>query len=291
MASITASAAQRPEVQPAPVRKLPSLKSACIAAAAYLIGVVFLLPYLEMVVTALRPQSEINDRDYFPHHINWSAFTNIWSTGLGTNLTISLEVGVGTTVLVLLVAIPAAYYTARRRFRGRAAFLILVLITQMFQPTSLIVGIYQEFTNTVHVPSTVALILVNSGFNLAFAVWILNAYFGAIPKELEEAAMVDGASRLGAMFRIIMPLALPGIVTALIFTFIAAWNELIVALVLTNTDASQPLTAKLDTYLGQYSIDWQHLFAGSVIATIPVIILFALIERKVVSGLTAGSVK
>jgi len=291
MASITAPAAQRPAAKPAPARKLPSLKSACIAAAAYLVGVVFLLPYLEMVVTALRPQSEINDRDYLPHHINWSSFTNIWSTGLGTNLTISLEVGIGTTVLVLLVAIPAAYYTARRRFRGRTAFLILVLITQMFQPTSLIVGIYQEFTDTVHVPSTIALILVNSGFNLAFAVWILNAYFGAIPKELEEAAMVDGASRLGAMFRIIIPLALPGIVTALIFTFIAAWNELIVALVLTNTDSSQPLTAKLDTYLGQYSIDWQHLFAGSVIATIPVIILFALIERKVVSGLTAGSVK
>src|SRR6185312_1605352 len=184
MASITAPAAQRPAAKPAPARKLPSLKSACIAAAAYLVGVVFLLPYLEMVVTALRPQSEINDRDYLPHHINWSSFTNIWSTGLGTNLTISLEVGIGTTVLVLLVAIPAAYYTARRRFRGRTAFLILVLITQMFQPTSLIVGIYQEFTDTVHVPSTIALILVNSGFNLAFAVWILNAYFGAIPKEL-----------------------------------------------------------------------------------------------------------
>jgi multiple sugar transport system permease protein len=290
MASITAPAAQRPAAKDAP-RKLPSLKTACIAAAAYVVGIVFLLPYLEMVITALRPQSEINDRDYLPHHVNWSSFTDIWSTGLGTNLTISLEVGVGTTLLVLLVAIPAAYYTARRRFRGRAAFLVLVLITQMFQPTSLIVGIYQEFTNTVHVPSTLALILVNSGFNLAFAVWILNAYFGAIPKELEEAAMVDGTSRLGAMFQIIIPLALPGIVTALIFTFIAAWNELIVALVLTNTDSSQPLTAKLDTYLGQYSIDWQHLFAGSVIATIPVIVLFALIERKVVSGLTAGSVK
>lgn len=291
MASITAPAAPRPAAQAAPARKPPSLKAACIAAAAYLIGVVFLLPYLEMVITALRPQSEINDRDYLPHHFSWSSFTTIWSTGLGTNLTISLEVGIGTTVLVLLVAVPAAYYTARRRFRGRAAFLVLVLITQMFQPTSLIVGIYQEFTNTVHVPSTIALILVNAGFNLAFAVWILNAYFGAIPKELEEAAMVDGTSRLGAMFQIVIPLALPGIVTALIFTFIAAWNELIVALVLTNADSSQPLTAKLDTYLGQYSIDWQHLFAGSVIATIPVIVLFALIERKVVSGLTAGSVK
>jgi multiple sugar transport system permease protein len=161
----------------------------------------------------------------------------------------------------------------------------------VFQPTSLVIGIYQEFTNTIHLNSTIALILVNAGFNLAFAVWILNAYFGAIPKELEEAAMVDGASRTGAMFRIVIPLALPGIVTALIFTFIAAWNEFVAALILTNTDSSQPLTVKMDTFLGQYSIDWQHLFAGSVIATIPVIILFAFIEGKVVSGLTAGSVK
>jgi multiple sugar transport system permease protein len=291
MASLTASAERRSRVEGAPARKLPSLKTVVISAAAYLIGIVFILPYLEMIITALRPQSELNDRDYLPHHFTFSNFTDIWSTGLGTNVAISFEISIGATVLVLLVAIPAAYYTSRRRFRGRTAFLILVLITQMFQPTSLVVGIAQEFTNTVQLPTTIALILVNAGFNLAFAVWILNAYFGAIPKELEEAAMVDGASRLGAMFRIIIPLALPGIVTALIFTFIAAWNEFIVALTLTNTDSSEPLTVKLDSFIGQYSTDWQHLFAGSVIATIPVIILFALIERKVVSGLTAGSVK
>jgi multiple sugar transport system permease protein len=272
-------------------RKPPTLRTVLLCAAAYLVALIFILPYLEMIVTALRPQSELRAQDYLPHHFTFSAFTSIWSTGLGANFAVSLEIAFGATVLVLLVAIPAAYYTSRRRFRGRGAFLILVLCTQMFQPTSLVIGIYQEFTNTIQINSTIALILVNAGFNLAFAVWILNAYFGAIPKELEEAAMVDGASRAGAMFRVIIPLALPGIVTALIFTFIAAWNEFVAALILTNTDSSQPLTVKMDTFLGQYSIDWQHLFAGSVIATIPVIILFAFIEGKVVSGLTAGSVK
>ena len=292
MATATvAAAAPREEKAKRRPRKPPTLRLVLVCAAAYLVALIFILPYLEMIVTALRPQSELRDRDYFPHHITFSNFTNIWSTGLGTNLSISLEIGIGATVLVLLVAIPAAYYTSRRRFRGRGVFLILVLVTQMFQPTSLIVGIYQEFTNTVHLNSTIALILVNAGFNLAFAIWILNAYFGAIPKELEEAAMVDGNTRIGALFRVIIPLALPGIVTALIFTFIAAWNEFITALTLTNTDSSEPLTVKMNTYIGQYSIDWQHLFAGSVIATIPVIILFAFIEGKVVSGLTAGSVK
>jgi multiple sugar transport system permease protein len=290
-ATIAAAAPREEKKAKRRPRKPPTLRMVLVCAAAYLVALIFILPYLEMIVTALRPQAELRDRDYFPHHITFSNFTDIWSTGLGTNLAVSLEIGIGATVLVLLVAIPAAYYTSRRRFRGRGVFLILVLVTQMFQPTSLIVGIYQEFTNTVHINSTIALILVNAGFNLAFAIWILNAYFGAIPKELEEAAMVDGNTRIGAMFRVIIPLALPGIVTALIFTFIAAWNEFITALTLTNTDSSEPLTVKMNTYIGQYSIDWQHLFAGSVIATIPVIILFAFIEGKVVSGLTAGSVK
>ncbi len=293
MAATTAvapKAAARP-IQQAPRRGLPRLRTMLIAAAAYLVAIIFILPYLEMTLTALLPPNELLDANYLPHHLAWSNFTSLWSTGLGTNLRVSLEVAGGATALVLLVAIPAAYHTARRRFRGRTAFLLIVLITQMFQPTALVVGIYGQYNALNLIDNPGALILVNAGFNMAFAIWILNAYFGAIPKELEEAAMVDGCSRLGAMFRVILPLALPGIVTALIFTFIAAWNEFIVALTLTSTPANEPLTVGLNNFIGAYSVDWQHLFAGSVIATIPVIILFALIERKVVSGLTAGSVK
>ena len=291
MTTQTIAAPARSARGTAPRRNLPRLRTIILAGSAYVIGLVFLLPYIEMVITALRPAGEIKDRDYLPHHFDFSNFTNIWSTGLGTNLSVSLEIAVGSTALVLLVAIPAAYYTARRDFRGKKIFLLLVLITQMFQPTAMIVGIYREFLTFNMIDSVWALILVNAGFNMAFAVWILNAYFGAIPKEIEEAAVVDGCSRIGAMFRVIIPLAMPGIVTALIFTFIAAWNEFIVALTLISSLNKQPLTVKTSDYIGQYSTDWQHLFAGSVIATIPVIILFALIERKVVSGLTAGSVK
>jgi multiple sugar transport system permease protein len=291
MTTHTVAAPARSARRPAPRRNLPRLRTIILAGSAYVIGLVFLLPYIEMIITALRPAGEIKDRDYLPHHFDFSNFTNIWSTGLGTNLSVSLEIAIGSTALVLLVAIPAAYYTARRDFRGKKIFLLLVLITQMFQPTAMIVGIYREFLTFNMIDSVWALILVNAGFNMAFAVWILNAYFGAIPKEIEEAAVVDGCSRVGAMFRVIIPLAMPGIVTALIFTFIAAWNEFIVALTLISSLNKQPLTVKTSDYIGQYSTDWQHLFAGSVIATIPVIILFALIEGKVVSGLTAGSVK
>jgi multiple sugar transport system permease protein len=240
--------------------------------AAYLVAIVFLLPYLEMVITALRPANELSAPDYLPHHFTLANFTSIWSTGFGGNLGASLKVAGGSTLLVLLVALPAAYYTARHRFLGRSLFLLLVLCTQMFQPAAM---------------------LVNAGFNLAFAVWLMNGYFSSIPVELEEAAMVDGASKLGALARITLPLAVPGIVTALIFTFIGAWNEFLVALTLTlgTSHGQQPLTVGINSYIGQYSIDWGHLFAGAVIATVPVIVLFAFIEGRVVSGLTAGSIK
>ncbi len=264
-----------------------------LALAAYAIAMIFILPYVEMVISALRPPKELLARGYLPQHYDWSNFTSIWKTGFGKNLSASLKVAGGATLLVLVVALPAAYFTARRRFRGRAVFLLLVLATQMFQPAAMLVGIQREFIS-FDLPSPIlSLILVNAGFNLAFAVWILNAYFSSIPAELEEAAMVDGTSRLGALGRITLPLALPGIVTALIFTFIGAWNELLVALTLTlgAPDRQRPLTVGINNYIGQYSIDWGHLFAGSVIATLPVIALFAIIEGKVVGGLTAGSIK
>ena len=264
-----------------------------VAGAAYLIALIFLLPYLEMLVMAVRPNNELGLATIFPKHWTFSNFTTLWSgSGLGGSIGTSLEIAAGATVIVLLVALPAAYCTARRRFRGRTGFLLLVLATQMFQPAAMLVGVQREFTD-FGVPPTLSLIIINAGFNLAFAVWILNAFFSSIPVELEEASMVDGLGRVGALVRITLPLAAPGIVTALIFTFISAWNEFLVALTLSlgQSPSQQPLTVAINQYIGQYSVDWGHLFAAGLVATVPVIILFAFIERRVVSGLTAGAVK
>src|SRR6185312_7619804 len=280
------SASGRPTRRPLTPRRL------ALAVLAYGIAVIFLLPYAEMIIAALRPNNQLLAANLLPSHFTFHNFTSIWATGFGGNLVSSLLIAGGATVVVLLVSVPAAYYSARHRYRGRTAFLLLVLATQMLQPAAMLVGIQREFT-TFNLPPTLSLILVNAGFNLAFAVWILTAYFAAIPAELEEASMIDGSSRRGALMRITLPLAAPGIVTALIFTFIAAWNEFIVALTLSLGEAGnrQPLTVAINNYIGEYSIDWGHLFAGAVIATIPVIILFAVIEGRVVSGLTAGSIK
>ena len=276
-------------------RRLPSPRTAVITLAAYVVAAAFLLPYLEMLITSVRPQGELFDRDYLPRHFAWSNLTNMWGPAYGilSSVRVSLEIAGGSTLLALCVALPAAYYTSRHRFRGRGAFLLLVLATQMLQPTALIVGIYKEFLSfgLLGVNPVWSLILVNAGFNLAFAIWILNAYIGSIPYELEEAAMVDGHSRLGALAWVTLPLAMPGVVTAVIFTFISAWNEFISALTLTTSSGDFPLTVRLDSFIGQYTVDWQHLFGASLVATIPVFILFALIEGRVVGGLTAGSVK
>jgi multiple sugar transport system permease protein len=277
----------------APRRRLP-VRTWIVAGTAYIIAIIFLLPYLEMIVMAGRPNDELGQPTIFPSHFTFSNFTTLWSGGgLGGSIGTSLEIAGGATVLVLLVALPAAYYTARHRFRGRMAFLLLVLATQMFQPAAMLVGLQREFTDFSWETPTLSLIIINAAFNLAFAVWILNAFFSSIPVEVEEAGMVDGLGKVGALLRITLPLAAPGIVTALIFTFISAWNEFLVALTLSlgQQTSQQPLTVAINQYIGEYSVDWGHLFAAGLVATVPVVILFAFIERRVVSGLTAGSVK
>ena len=193
--STTAPAARRP------------IRTTVVAASAYLVAALFLLPYLDMALMAARPKSELTDPTLLPHHYTLHNFTSLWSgDGLGGSIVRSLVIAGGATLLVLLVALPAAYYTARHRFLGRTAFLLLVLATQMFQPAAMLVGLQRQFSD-LGLPPTLSLVVINAGFNLAFAVWILNAFFAAIPVDLEEAAMVDGLSRVGAMVRITLPLA------------------------------------------------------------------------------------
>lgn len=279
-------------LQPPPLTRRPRARTVLLTALAWALAALFVLPYLEMLITGARPAGQLRDNSYLPTQFDFSSFTEVWSeTTLGRNLQTTLLVAGGSTLLVLLVALPAAYYTARVRFRGRKAFLLLVLVTQMFQPTALQVGLYREFYALDLLDTPIVLVLANAAFNLAFAIWILSAYIGSIPIELEEAAMIDGNGRIGALFRVTLPLALPGVVTAVIFTFISAWNEFIMGLTLTNSPDRQPLTVGINNMIGAYSVQWNYVFAASLVAIVPVVVLFAVIERHVVSGLTAGSVK
>jgi len=258
------------------------------------VALAFLGPYIVMMLNSLRPSSDVvqTPPTFLPRTWQWSTFGDVLRDQRFLNwLKTSLLVATSSTIIVILVAIPAAYFTSRVRFPGRAAFLVLVLVTQMFSPTSLVVGLYREFFELNMVNTYGAIILTNSAFNLAFAIWILHGFFSSIPKEVEESAHLDGCGRFRTLIRIMLPLTLPGVVTAVVFTFIAAWNEYVVALTLMLDEDKKPLTVGIRSYITGYEQHWDQLFAASIIAIIPVVILFAFIEKHLVGGLTAGSIK
>lgn len=265
-----------------------------LSGAGLLLGLAFLAPYVVMVLGSLRSSSDnkATPPSFLPKVWQWSTYADVLGDERFRSwLWTSMLVAAASTVVVMLVSVPAAYMTARYRFPGRTPFLLLVLVTQMFSPTALVVGLYREFFELNLINTYGALILTNAAFNLAFAVWILHGFFASIPTEVEEAALLDGVTRWQSLRKIMLPLALPGLVTATIFTFIAGWNEYVVALTLIIDDSKKPLTVGFRSYVTGYEQNWDQLFAASVIAVVPVVILFAIIEKHLVGGLTAGSVK
>lgn len=264
--------------------------------AGLIVVLVFLLPYSIMFFGSVKTKAQIRSVDptYFPQEWHWENYIDMWATPetpLLQNLISTIVIAVFGTLLVLAVALPAAYYTARFRFPGRMVFLFLVIVTQMLQPAVLTSGLFRQFVAWGIMDTWVAMILVNAAFNLSFATWIMHSFFAAIPKEIDEAAQIDGAGLWTVLTRINLPLVWPGIVTAIVFTFVACWNEFAASLVILSTAGNQPLSVALTKFVGQYETSWHFVFGVSVVAIVPVVILFMLIEKRLVGGLTAGSVK
>ncbi|MFJ4651228.1 carbohydrate ABC transporter permease [Nocardia sp. NPDC088792] len=267
-----------------------------LTAVGVVLAAIFLIPYLVMLLGSFKSRSEILriPPTYLPEHWQPGNYVTVWNTPetpLPFNLVSTLVISGCATLLVLIVAVPAAYYTARRRFPGRSAFLGLVLITQMLQPVVLVTGLIREFFTLGINDTWLAMILVNAAFNLSFAVWILHSFFAGVPREIEEAAQLDGLSRVQTLTRVSLPLVWPGVVTAIVFAFVSAWNEYAASLVILTTPQNQPLSVALTKFIGQYDTAWQYVFTISTVGIVPVVILFALIEKRLVAGLTAGSVK
>ena len=258
------------------------------------ICVIILYPYFVMVVTSLKTRGEIFDPNgtIMPVVPIWSNFVDIWSMApMGKYLGNSIIVAGGSTLIAMICGIPAAYALARMKFKGQTAFLGFIIVSQMFAPVVLLIGIYKVI-KFLHLTNTLlGLIFINAAFNQAFTVWLLRGTFMSISAEMEQAATIDGCNRIQAMFKVLLPVAAPGIVTTLIFIFINAWNEYTVALCLISTDTIKPLTVGINIFNGYNMIEWQYLFAASLFAIIPVVILFMSIEKNLTSGLTAGGVK
>ena len=259
-----------------------------------IICLITLYPYFVTICTALKSRAEIfsTSGTVFPIHAIWSNLTDVWSKApMSSYILNSILIAGGSTLLAMLCGIPAAYALSRMKFKGQTAFLGFVIVSQMFAPVVLLIGIYKVMMSLHLTNSIVGLIFINAAFNQAFAIWLLRGTFMSISSEMEQAATIDGCNRVQALIKILLPVAAPGIVTALIFVFINAWNEYTVALTLISTDTFKPLTVGINIFNGYNMIEWQYLFAASLYAIVPVVVLFIGIEKNLVGGLTSGGVK
>ena len=256
--------------------------------------IITLYPYFAMLCTALKGRGEIFSANgtILPITALWSNFIDIWSRApMAQYMLNSVLIAGGSTLIAMICGIPAAYALARMKFKGQTAFLGFVIVSQMFAPVVLLIGIYRVMQTLTLTDSIWGLVFINAAFNQAFTIWLLRGTFMGISAEMEQAATIDGCNRIQSMTKILLPVAAPGIVTTLIFIFINAWNEYTVALCLISTDVYKPLTVGINIFNGYNMIEWQYLFAASIFAIIPVVILFMGIEKNLVSGLAAGGVK
>ena len=254
-----------------------------------------LFPFAVMVSTAIRPRAEILvfPPVWLPQQIRLANFVDMWrAVGFGQALVNSVLVSAGATALCLIIAIPAAYATSRMPFRGQRLFRQFLLVTQMLSPVVLVLGIFRLMVRMGLVDKLYALVLCYAAFNLAFAVWMLQAYFRTIPKELEEAATLDGASAFQRLWLVFLPLAAPALGVTATFVFIYCWNEFVLALTLLRSNENFTLTFQIFSLVGgRYAIEWDNVMAATLLASVPVAIVFASLQRYLVSGLALGAIK
>lgn len=255
-------------------------------------------PLYVIVSTSVKPLQDVRGVfAWLPATITLEPYVDIWRTvPLAKYFTNSLIVTSVSTLLSVTIAILAAYAMARLRFRGSRVFSLVVLSTQMFPGILFLLPLFLIFTQVQRLVglqlngSYLGLIITYMTFTLPFATWMLSGYLQAIPQELEEAAMIDGTGRLGALVRVIIPVAKPGIIAVAVYCFISAWSEVLFASVLTN-NATRTLPIGLQAYASSTTVLWNELMAASIVVSLPVLIGFALVQKHLVTGLAAGGVK
>ena len=260
--------------------------------------VVMVFPVYWMVTTAFKPDADVNTTSpvWVPTHWTLAHFReaisgfdhpHFWSSVVNSLIVVSI-----TVALSMVLAFLAAVALAKFRFTGRKLFIVLVIGIQMLPQAGLIIPLYVVLAKHNEVNKLSGLILVYLTFALPFCVWTLRGFLLGIPKELEEAAMVDGSTRLGVFIKILLPLMGPGLVATSVFAFITTWNEYIFARVLLNDQSKQTVTVWLSYFLGSSRhTDWGALMAASTLTAIPVVLFFLAVQRRIAFGLTAGAVR
>ncbi|WP_223186392.1 carbohydrate ABC transporter permease [Streptomyces sp. CBMA29] len=257
-----------------------------------------LTPVYVMLSSSLKRLQDVQGTfHWIPNGLTFRPYIDIWKTvPLGHYFMNSLIVSVSATLFSVVIAIFAAYGVSRYRFPGRRFFTVTVLSTQMFPGILFLLPLFLIFVNIGNSTgiqlygSRLGLIITYLTFSLPFSIWMLVGYFDSIPRDLDEAAKVDGCGPLGALFRVVVPAAIPGIVAVCVYAFMTAWGEVLFASVMTN-DSTRTLAVGLRGYASQNDVYWNQVMAASLVVSVPVVAGFLLLQRYLVAGLTAGAVK
>lgn len=260
-----------------------------------LIFVVFIFPLYWMLVTALKTQVEIFEipTPLWPKNLTFEAFADQLSASSDTlrGFKNSAIIAFGAMIISTILAIPASYGLARFKFKGKKIIILLFLITQMLPSTLVLTSLYIMFSKTGLLNSYIAPMLADATLGIPFSVIILRTYFLSIPKELDEAAKIDGCGHVSAFMKIMLPIAKPGVVVAAVFSFVYAWGDLIYGITFITDPNKRPITSSIYNYVQQYQTLWNSTMAFGIIAILPVILIFIFMQKYIVSGLTNGAVK
>ena len=272
-----------------------ALRTVGINLLAWTLVLVISFPLIWMVVTSLRPQSELIriPPSLIPKSITFEHYARmLWETPFLRYFGNSMILAISTTALVVLIGTLGAYSLVRFTYRGRETLATLVLFTYLLPSVVLILPLYLLMVKIGLANTLPSLVIAYTTFALPYALWLLRSFMAGIPEDLESAALVDGASRIGAFIDVVLPQALPGIISTALFTFILAWNEYLYALVLVNSDQARPLTTGvMNMLITSFNIEWSLLMAASVMMSIPLIIIFTFLQSHLTRGFGAGGVK
>lgn len=257
---------------------------------------VLLFPLYWALITSLKTEQEIfqNPPTFYPHVLNSKSYAAQVETGdfnMFRSFANSFLISVGATAIAVVLAVPASYGIAKYHFKGRKVMLLSFLVTQMLPVSVLLTPMFIMFKN-MHVYNTwVAAVLADATIGIPFSVLILKNYFSAIPKDLEEAAYLDGCNKFTAFIRILIPIAKPGVMVCAIFSFLYAWGDLAYGMTFILDQEKRPITAGIFNFMGQYGTKWSYLTAFAVVTIIPVALIFIFMQKYIVSGMTSGAVK
>ncbi len=250
-------------------------------------------PYVWMILTSLKTEGDIAafPVHYLPTAVTLEHYRSLLArTSFSGNLLNSLVVALGAVALGLTVSVPAAYAFSRFRFPGRRFLMTQFLVINMFPVVLIIIPLFVLMRQLGLLDTFTGIVLGHSTFAIPFSIWMLTSYMNAIPADLDEAARIDGASRLQTLRLVILPVVMPGIVTTGVYIFVTSWNEYLFAMMLSGQNV-RTVTVALQLFIGEFTVQWGLLTAGGTLIAIPVTLLFLLVQKRLVSGLTSGAVK